>query len=88
MDALWDVHFFFVREGGLEPPCPHGHTDLNRARLPISPLARDRRRRVVNSARLARCVRMHHVGLVPRLDDSKHGESNKEHRHGGNYSDE
>ena len=28
-----------VREGGLEPPCPHGHTDLNRARLPISPLA-------------------------------------------------
>ena len=28
-----------VREGGLEPPCPLGHTDLNRARLPISPLA-------------------------------------------------
>jgi hypothetical protein len=32
-----------VREGGLEPPCPHGHTDLNRARLPISPLAQTKR---------------------------------------------
>ena len=30
-----------VREGGVEPPCPFGHTDLNRARLPIPPLARD-----------------------------------------------
>ena len=29
-----------VREGGVEPPRPHGHTDLNRARLPIPPLAR------------------------------------------------
>ena len=29
-----------VREGGVEPPCPFGHTDLNRARLPIPPLAR------------------------------------------------
>ena len=29
-----------VREGGVEPPCPCGHTDLNRARLPIPPLAR------------------------------------------------
>ena len=29
-----------VGEGGLEPPCPYGHTDLNRARLPIPPLAR------------------------------------------------
>lgn len=28
-----------VREGGVEPPRPHGHTDLNRARLPIPPLA-------------------------------------------------
>jgi hypothetical protein len=28
-----------VREGGVEPPCPFGHTDLNRARLPIPPLA-------------------------------------------------
>ena len=26
-----------VREGGVEPPRPHGHTDLNRARLPIPP---------------------------------------------------
>ena len=30
-----------VREGGVEPPRPFGHTDLNRARLPIPPLARD-----------------------------------------------
>ena len=29
-----------VREGGVEPPHPFGHTDLNRARLPIPPLAR------------------------------------------------
>src|SRR5699024_8744455 len=29
-----------VREGGVEPPRPCGHTDLNRARLPIPPLAR------------------------------------------------
>lgn len=28
-----------VREGGVEPPRPCGHTDLNRARLPIPPLA-------------------------------------------------
>ena len=28
-----------MREGGVEPPRPHGHTDLNRARLPIPPLA-------------------------------------------------
>ena len=30
----------WVREGGVEPPHPYGHTDLNRARLPIPPLAR------------------------------------------------
>jgi len=30
---------FWVREGGVEPPHPFGHTDLNRARLPIPPLA-------------------------------------------------
>lgn len=29
-----------VREGGVEPPHPFGYTDLNRARLPIPPLAR------------------------------------------------
>ena len=29
-----------MREGGVEPPRPFGHTDLNRARLPIPPLAR------------------------------------------------
>ena len=33
-----------VREGGVEPPHPFGHTDLNRARLPIPPLARARQR--------------------------------------------
>ena len=39
--SLWAISHTttFVREGGLEPPCPLGHTDLNRARLPISPLA-------------------------------------------------
>lgn len=29
-----------VREGGLEPPHPYGHRNLNPARLPIPPLAR------------------------------------------------
>src|SRR5579862_899699 len=33
-----------VREGGLEPPRPCGHRNLNPARLPIPPLARERRR--------------------------------------------
>ena len=37
--SLVRSRFPTVREGGLEPPCPHGHTDLNRARLPISPPA-------------------------------------------------
>ena len=32
-----------VREGGVEPPRPFGHTDLNRARLPIPPLAPEAR---------------------------------------------
>src|SRR3954454_20540357 len=32
-----------VREGGVEPPRPFGHTDLNRARLPIPPLAHEAR---------------------------------------------
>lgn len=30
-----------VREGGVEPPHPFEYTDLNRARLPIPPLARE-----------------------------------------------
>ena len=30
-----------VREGGVEPPHPFGYSDLNAARLPIPPLARD-----------------------------------------------
>jgi hypothetical protein len=67
-----------VREGGLEPPCPHGHTDLNRARLPISPLARDRRRRVVNSARLARCAPQLHAPLLPTSDKGDHGKDDQD----------
>ena len=35
-----------VREGGVEPPRPFGHTDLNRARLPIPPLAPDGEKRI------------------------------------------
>ena len=85
---LWDVLFSFVREGGLEPPCPHGHTDLNRARLPISPLARDRRRRVVNSARLARCAGADHFGLAARLDDREHGEGRQQGCHRSDGGDE
>jgi hypothetical protein len=38
-----------VREGGVEPPHPFGYTDLNRARLPIPPLA-------LAMAKLARSV--------------------------------
>ena len=37
---------YVVREGGVEPPRPFGHTDLNRARLPIPPLAREAVRRL------------------------------------------
>src|ERR671917_174200 len=32
--------FTLVGEGGLEPPRPFGHRNLNPARLPIPPLAR------------------------------------------------
>src|ERR1039458_4111119 len=35
-------HHSFVGEGGLEPPRPCGHRNLNPARLPIPPLARCR----------------------------------------------
>ncbi|GAA4675993.1 hypothetical protein GCM10025780_20730 [Frondihabitans cladoniiphilus] len=38
------ITHLLVREGGLEPPRPHEHTDLNRARLPIPPLAPTRKR--------------------------------------------
>ncbi len=41
-----------VREGGVEPPHPFGHTDLNRARLPIPPLARALLRERVNATAL------------------------------------
>src|SRR4051794_24174543 len=34
-----EIPLLRVREGGVEPPRPFGHTDLNRARLPIPPLA-------------------------------------------------
>src|SRR5690606_15547307 len=55
-----------VREGGLEPPCPHGHTDLNRARLPISPLARAHRYRNTSPARVSRCRAARRVRAIPR----------------------
>ena len=32
---------YLVGEGGLEPPRPYGHRNLNPARLPIPPLAQD-----------------------------------------------
>ena len=31
--------FTFVGERGVEPPIPYGNTVLNRARLPVPPLA-------------------------------------------------
>ena len=37
--TLSTAGYSVVREGGVEPPRPLGHTDLNRARLPIPPLA-------------------------------------------------
>ncbi len=40
MNSVEHLFFTNVREGGVEPPRPFGHTDLNRARLPIPPLAR------------------------------------------------
>ena len=36
MSAVLFQHM--VLKGGVEPPRPFGHTDLNRARLPIPPL--------------------------------------------------
>ena len=36
---------YLVGEGGLEPPHPFGHRNLNPARLPIPPLARVTRTR-------------------------------------------
>ena len=40
--CLWRAFLLAsVREGGVEPPHPFEYTDLNRARLPIPPLARD-----------------------------------------------
>lgn len=35
----WGIPQVVVREGGVEPPHPFEYTDLNRARLPIPPLA-------------------------------------------------
>jgi hypothetical protein len=35
----WGIPHVVVREGGVEPPHPFEYTDLNRARLPIPPLA-------------------------------------------------
>ena len=33
----WEPPYSAMRMRGLEPPRPYGHTDLNRARLPIPP---------------------------------------------------
>ena len=33
-----EIRGSLVLKGGVEPPRPFGHTDLNRARLPIPPL--------------------------------------------------
>src|SRR3954465_1925775 len=51
-----------VREGGVEPPRPFGHTDLNRARLPIPPLAPEadvRLSHVVSAAQTGRWRHKH-----------------------------
>src|ERR1700722_4117988 len=40
-----------VGEGGLEPPHPYGHRNLNPARLPIPPLARVEQRAYLTSGR-------------------------------------
>ncbi len=43
-----------VREGGLEPPRPCGHRNLNPARLPIPPLAREQGSVPADAPRLPR----------------------------------
>src|SRR3954452_21266392 len=43
-----------VGEGGLEPPRPFGHRNLNPARLPIPPLARVTRGATIATAYLRR----------------------------------
>ena len=45
---IWVTDSSMVRERGVEPLHPYEYTDLNRARLPIPPLALKR-------LRLARC---------------------------------
>jgi len=61
--------FLLVREGGVEPPRPCGHWNLNPARLPIPPPAHWVCRpsptkwceRLPTSRRLARCQRWNHI---------------------------
>src|SRR5207248_6734128 len=54
-----------VGEGGLEPPHPFGHRNLNPARLPIPPLARVAR----GDASLSRVADPGpHPRLVPAVD--------------------
>jgi hypothetical protein len=48
-----------VREGGVEPPRPFGHTDLNRARLPVPPLAQRTTKADVRQPEMPRQPSMH-----------------------------
>ena len=59
-----------VGEGGLEPPRPCGHRNLNPARLPIPPLARGRNRTVGHSVPVVRALACH--GHVP-AHTTRHG---------------
>src|SRR5690349_3465903 len=62
-----------VREGGVEPPRPFGHTDLNRARLPIPPLARDAALTLSQRPRHSQTGprALHHPLCRPRYDRSR-----------------
>src|SRR5438552_13837219 len=55
----WLVGLVVVGEGGLEPPHPFGHRNLNPARLPIPPLAR------VSGSRVPKAPRSPTVAPVP-----------------------
>ena len=50
-----------VRMRGLEPPRPYGHTDLNRARLPIPPHPRSA---AILAAAQRAAARLAHAGMV------------------------
>ncbi len=68
--------FLLVREGGVEPPRPCGHWNLNPARLPIPPPAHwvlpprpspVRCERLATCRRLARCGGRFHISCFGRL---------------------